>query len=299
MIKGKRVNVCLVVQDKANGTHPQKRALRALKANEALTILLADKGNATMILKTADCIQKIYTLLEDKADRKLKEDPTESMEHNSVLLLKDSLLAEEVCQHLRPQGSRPLRLYGLPKAREYGVPLRTIVSPTCLLAKYLAGLLGTHTGNTLHHMKNSTDFVITLDSLQFGPHDVIVIFGVVALLTKVPIKERMDLLVRHFEEDIPRLFFHVLMTSYFSFLGQFYEQVDSMAMVSQFSPVIAKFYKENFEDKTLNQAPHKPLCWFRHMDNTFVIRPHGPDRLKDFLNHLNSIHQCIQFIITN
>jgi hypothetical protein len=31
------------------------------------------------------------------------------------------------------------------------------------------------------------------------------------------------------------------------------------------------------------------------MDDTFVIWPHSPDRMKDFLNHLNSIHQCIQF----
>jgi hypothetical protein len=31
------------------------------------------------------------------------------------------------------------------------------------------------------------------------------------------------------------------------------------------------------------------------VDDTFTIWPHGPDKLKDFLNHLNSIHECIQF----
>jgi hypothetical protein len=31
------------------------------------------------------------------------------------------------------------------------------------------------------------------------------------------------------------------------------------------------------------------------VDNAFVIWQHGPDDLKDFLNHLNSIHQCTQF----
>jgi hypothetical protein len=29
--------------------------------------------------------------------------------------------------------------------------------------------------------------------------------------------------------------------------------------------------------------------------HTFVIWPHGPDKLKDFLHYLNSIHQSIQF----
>jgi hypothetical protein len=29
--------------------------------------------------------------------------------------------------------------------------------------------------------------------------------------------------------------------------------------------------------------------------DTFVIWPHGPDKMRDFLNHMNSIHECIQF----
>jgi hypothetical protein len=66
-------------------------------------------------------------------------------------------------------------------------------------------------------------------------------------------------------------------------------------MGSPLSPVITNFYMEDFEERALDLAPHKPLCWFRYGDNTFVIWPHRPDKLKDFLNHLNSIHQCIQF----
>jgi hypothetical protein len=66
-------------------------------------------------------------------------------------------------------------------------------------------------------------------------------------------------------------------------------------MCIQLSPVIANFYMEDFEEMVLDRTPHKPLCWFRYVDDTFVIWPHGPDRLKDFLDHLNGIHQNIQF----
>jgi hypothetical protein len=52
---------------------------------------------------------------------------------------------------------------------------------------------------------------------------------------------------------------------------------------------------EDFEERALHLAPHKPLCWFCLVDDTFVIWAHGPNKLKDFLNHLNGIHQCIQF----
>jgi hypothetical protein len=53
-----------------------------------------------------------------------------------------------------------------------------------------------------------------------------------------------------------RLFRHVLTTSYFSFNGQFYEQIKCVAMGSTLSPVIANFYMEDFEERALDLAPH-------------------------------------------
>ncbi|XP_023708595.1 uncharacterized protein LOC111865094 [Cryptotermes secundus] len=120
-------------------------------------------------------------------------------------------------------------------------------------------------------------------------------FDVVSLFMKVPIKDTMDLLGGNFTKDVLRLFHNVLTTSYFSFDGQFYEQTYSVAMGSPLSPVIANFYMKDSEERALDLAPHKPLCWFRYVDDTFVIWPHRPDKLRDFLNHLNSIHQSIQF----
>jgi hypothetical protein len=64
-------------------------------------------------------------------------------------------------------------------------------------------------------------------------------------------------------------------------------------MGSLLSPVIANFYMEDYKNVMLKSAPLKPRRWFRYVDDTFVIWPHGPDKLKDFLHHLNSIHQSI------
>jgi hypothetical protein len=68
-----------------------------------------------------------------------------------------------------------------------------------------------------------------------------------------------------------------------------------VAVGSPLSPVIANFYMEVFKEIALDRAPHKALCWFRYVHDTFVICPHGPDGLKDFFDHLNSVHQSIQF----
>jgi hypothetical protein len=120
-------------------------------------------------------------------------------------------------------------------------------------------------------------------------------FDVESLFIAVPMKEAMDLLGRNFE-DVLGLFRHVLTTSYFTFNEQFYGQTDDVAMGSPLSPIIANFYMEDYEKATLESPPPpNPRCWFRYVDDTFVIWQHGPDKLKDFLRQLNSINRSIKF----
>jgi hypothetical protein len=55
-------------------------------------------------------------------------------------------------------------LYG---SQKYTIIIIIMIgSPTYSLAKYLAGLLSSHLGQTLHHVKKSKDFVHSLDTLR-------------------------------------------------------------------------------------------------------------------------------------
>jgi hypothetical protein len=64
-------------QRKDNLTGTERRALRSLKANDLLTVLLADKGSAAVVLGTSDYNKMIANHLQDKAYVKLKKDPTD------------------------------------------------------------------------------------------------------------------------------------------------------------------------------------------------------------------------------
>ena len=66
-------------------------------------------------------------------------------------------------------------------------------------------------------------------------------------------------------------------------------------MGSLLSPVIVNIYLENFEQEALSSALLKPKMCLRYVDDTFVIWEHERDTLNEFLLHLNSIHQNIQF----
>ena len=58
--------------------------------------------------------------------------------------------------------------------------------------------------------------------------------------------------------DIILLLEFCLKNTYFSFQGQFYEQVEGAAMGSPVSPIVANLYMEYLEQIALSTAPHPP-----------------------------------------
>jgi hypothetical protein len=251
------------------------------------------------VLNTDDYKHKVTSLVEDTSYRKLDKYATEKTERKTARLLKNSSLTEDIKKQLLPSGSRPPRLYGLRKIHKVGVPLRPTVNnigaATYKLSKYLTSLLNQLTGKSTHHVRNSLQFVQTLNSLRVQPEDM-VSFDVVPLFIKVPISDTLQILGQHFEENLLVLFRHVLTSTYFCFEGQFFEQTDGVAMGSPLSPVVANFFMEDFEKRAIEQATNKPTCWFRYVDDTFVIWQHGQEKLTEFLSHLNSLHDNIQFV---
>ena len=46
-------------------------------------------------------------------------------------------------------------------------------------------------------------------------------------------------------------------------------------------PFTANFYMEEFEKKAIEQATYKPTCWYRYVDDTFVIWPTAKTNYKN------------------
>jgi hypothetical protein len=70
-----------------------------------------------------------------------------------------------------------------------------------------------------------------------------------------------------------------------------------MAMGSSLSPIVSNIFMGHFEKLALDLAQHEPSVWLWYADATFVVWPHGPSRLQDFLSHLNSLRPSNQFTI--
>jgi hypothetical protein len=88
-----------------------------------------------------------------------------------------------------------------------------------------------------------------------------------------------------------------LRTTYFQVDDEFFPQKDGMAIRSPLSPIVSNIYKKHFEKMALDSAQHKSSLWLRYVDDTFVVWPHGPKHLQNFLSHLNSLRPAIQFTL--
>jgi hypothetical protein len=86
-----------------NLTRAEREAQRTLKNKMDLTILPADKSNATVILNTVDYKHKITSLLENPSNRRLARDPTVSTERKTTLLFKKSTLTGQTTACARLQ----------------------------------------------------------------------------------------------------------------------------------------------------------------------------------------------------
>ena len=225
-------------------------------------------------------------------------------------LHKKKEITKPIYDRLRPTGSQPPRLCGLPKIHKQSVPLRPIVScigsPSYKLSKCIASIISPLAGKTSSHVLNSTHFAETMRDVSVGSDESLVSFDVTSLFTNVPIEEAVGVIRDKLREDenlvertplspdrVAELLSLCLKSTYFSFDGVFYEQRQGAAMGSPVSAVVANLCMEFFEELALESAPSRSCLWKPYVDDTCCILRRGDADV--LLNHLNSIRPTIKF----
>ena len=106
---------------------------QALKNDNNIVILPADKGRVTVVMDKTDYFDKMDALVNDEQTyEELKRDPTPALQrklNSKILTLKktDAFDTQRYYQ-LRCSVPQPPKLYGLPKLHKPGIPMRPIVS---------------------------------------------------------------------------------------------------------------------------------------------------------------------------
>ena len=137
------------------------------------------------------------------------------------------------------------------------------------MAKELAKILKPLVGKSPHHINSTQDFVEQVRHITLAPGECLSSCDVSALFMLVPIDPALklikDLLLKDHTlkdrtvigvDDIILLLKFCLKNTYFSFQGQFFKQVEGLAMGSPVSPIVANLYMEYLEQKALSTTPH-------------------------------------------
>ncbi|XP_067653189.1 uncharacterized protein [Haliotis asinina] len=60
-------------------------------------------------------------------------------------------------------------------------------------------------------------------------------------------------------------------STHFTWGDAIYEQVHGLPMGSPLSPILTEIYMTDLEDRALETAPFEPSCWYRKVDDNFVV----------------------------
>ena len=215
-----------------------------------------------------DYINKTNQLLNQNTYKVISKDPTNTIKNKLINILKGikpkTGLGINRYNSMYPTGCVPPKFYGLPKIHKPDTPLRPIVS-SCGSVTYGLGWQVP----TPHQQYSGLCW--TGQTLQIGTGECLSSYDVSALFTCVPIDPALIIIKDLLDKDttlkertvmevgdIILLLEFCLKNTYFSFQGQFYEQVEGAAMGSPVSPMVANLYMEYLEQKSLSTAPQSP-----------------------------------------
>ncbi|CAF1416294.1 unnamed protein product, partial [Rotaria sordida] len=281
------------LQNRIN-TEQQKyrHVLKNLKQDKSIVVTRPDKSRGVVLLDKVDYVSKMHTILSDSTKFSfLSYDPTITRETKLIKLLNRLLdqgnISKEFYNLVKPFGSIPGRLYGLPKIHKEDVPLRPVVSAIRTfnygLGKALSQLLSQFIEKK-NMIRDSFTFVQELLTLPKSMSQYkMVSFDIASLYTNVPLNETIEIILKRLydghakppainQEDMKELLDLATKNSHFLFNGQLYNQIDGVSMGSPLAPLFAEIFLQDFERKYLSSAEGMGIVyWKRYVDDTFVL----------------------------
>ncbi|VDO80986.1 unnamed protein product [Schistosoma curassoni] len=248
-----------------------------LRTNPDIVLLKPDKGSGVVIMNKCEYKSKMLSILSDESKfipgvefggiGKLEGRVNSNLEK----LLHMNVINKEEFNFLKPMGSEYLHLYGLPKIHKQRIPLRPILS-----------MCRSPTHN-LHQCKYSlTDSFKLVDHL--GDINIkektTCSFDVNSLFTNVPLKKYIDILcdyisLNNLQSRVPVKILKDLLllctdNVQFTFEGEYFRQIDGVAMGSLLGPLLADVFMahvENLADGLIeNMSRYK-----RYVDDILVV----------------------------
>lgn len=312
-----------VKQNRKKNLSPKEyKALKSLRNNRNIVIKPADKGATVVIMDKARYVNEgNRQLLNPNYYQKINEPihPRVKEKLNSTLdkLHKGKFLTKRQLEYLEVQETTRDRLfYMLPKIHKERAkwtddsknpPGRPIVSDcnsdTYAISEYIDHFLKPLATQHPSYVKDTQDFLEKLRNIKISPNSLLITLDVDSLYTNIDNEAGLEAVIETFEnnadlkrpdDDILSLLKICLKHNDFIFNKEWYLQVGGTAMGKKFAPNYANIFMAKWEKEALDKCPKSPQCYFRYLDDIFIIWPHSKEDFVEFFNILNSHHPNIK-----
>ena len=231
--------------------------------NQEIVILRPDKGNGVVILNRKDYICGMNNINDRSKFKLLTADPTSIREGQLQRFLRmlknEGFFDEDVYESVYPTGSRPARMYGLPKLHNIfdSVPafrpiLLSIGTYNYQLAKFLGKVLDDVIPND-HSAKDTFSFVEELKTVSLT-NKYKVPYDVTSLFTNIPLEETIQ------------------SQTNVVFNGSMYDQLDGVAMGLLLAPILANLFMGYHEKGWIMNYNYEGLLYSkRYVDDIFAV----------------------------
>ena len=211
--------------------------------------------------------------------------------------------------YLKPDKPKVGRFYLLPKIHKVNNPGRPIVSanghPTEKISEFVDFHLRPHVEALPSHLKDTTDYLQKMESMNPLPSGTILVsMDVTSLYTNIPHNDGIEACREAWDqravkeqptECLVQLLTLVLKHNNFTFNGEHFLQINGTAMGTKMAPSYANIFMGKLEKLIIQSAPHKPLSWFRFIDDVDMKWTESEENLNRFFDHANNVHPTIKF----
>lgn len=298
------------------------KEIDSLQNNKNIVIKKADKGSAVVIMQRAHYITEGYRQLNNLSHYKQIDAPlfqNNSVKISSILkdLFNSNRITKKELEFLSPPDNpRPRRFYMLPKIHKdkntwpipnYMPPGRPIVSDCSSesdnIAKFIDAYIKPKANIHPSYIKNTYDFLDKVLGKDLHENSLLITLDIESMYTNINHDEGIQAIKNAFSEvqnddkfiAIMKLLEISLKFNDFEFDNKTFLQVSGTAMGHKYAPHYADIYMAEFEKQALAKCNHQPECYYRYLDDIFLIWSHGITNFNHFLHTFNSHRPSIKF----
>jgi len=297
-------------------------AIKYLKGNSDIVIKKSDKSAAVVIMDKCNYIAEGLRQLSNPNHYKQIPEPlyletaVKVAEILERLHLQGYLTKKQLEFLLPPDQPRQRIFYMLPKIHKDRAtwpipnampPGRPIVSDCSSESERVSIFIDDYikTRANLHpsYIKDTYDFLDKVRGTELTPDSLLITLDVDSMYTNINHDEGIQAVKNIFSDHLQDSKFTAILEllelslkcNDFIFDDKVFLQVQGTAMGRRYAPHYADIYMAEFERQALAKCKHKPDCYYRYLDDIFIIWSHGSDSFNDFLSIFNSHRPSIKF----